>query len=175
MPHIRTAEVSDARELAVLAETTFRATFDALNTPENMQLHCQAHFGEALQRREIVDQAMQTVVAEHGGRLIGFAQLRWAPGPHFLGAQRPVEIQRLYVSREWHGRGVAQDLMAAVQELAQAQGADQIWLGVWERNPRAIAFYMKCGFAEAGEHTFLLGSDPQRDVVMNRLVSPKGA
>ena len=67
-------------------------------------------------------------------------------------------FERLYVSQEWQGRRVAQDLIAAATGLATASGADQVWLGVWERNPRAIAFYTKCGFAEVGEHTFLLGT-----------------
>lgn len=164
------AGASDARQLAVLAEQTFRATFEAMNTPEDMNLHSQAHYSETLRGREILDSAIDTLVCEHSGELVAFAQLRWGPGPEILGAQQPVEIERLYVSKEWHGRGVAQDLMATAIGLAEARGADQVWLGVWERNPRAIAFYRKCGFAEVGEHTFLLGTDPQRDIVMKRVI-----
>lgn len=172
MPEIRPADVSDARPLALLAEQTFRATFEAMNTAEDMTLHCDTHYSEALQHREILDPALETLVCEHSGQLVGFAQLRRGPGPECLGAQQPAEIRRLYVSQAWHGRGVAQDLMATAIGLAETHGADQIWLGVWERNPRAIAFYKKCGFTEVGEHTFLLGTDPQRDIVMNRLVRP---
>lgn len=172
MPGVRMADASDARPLAVLAEQTFRGAFEALNTPVNMDLHCAAHFSEALQRTEILDAAFDTLVADHSGQLVGFAQLHWGPGPESLGAQQPVEIQRLYVSQEWHGRGVAQELMTTVIGLAEARGADQVWLGVWERNPRAIAFYRKCGFREVGAHTFLLGTEPQRDIVMTRVVRP---
>jgi ribosomal protein S18 acetylase RimI-like enzyme len=170
MPELRIADASDARQLAVLAERTFRATFEAMNTRENMNLHCEAHYSETLQSGEILDPALQTLLCEESGQLVGFAQLRSGPGPECLRAQQPAELQRLYVSHEWHGRGVAQDLIAAATELAEANGADQIWLGVWERNSRAIAFYRKCGFAEVGEHTFLLGTDPQRDIVMSRLI-----
>jgi ribosomal protein S18 acetylase RimI-like enzyme len=166
------AEARDARPLAALAEQTFRATFEAMNTPENMTLHCEAHYSEALQGKEIRTPALDTLVAEHGGALVGFAQLRWGPSPASLGARQPAEIQRLYVAREWHGRGVAQELMAAAIGLAEARGADQVWLGVWERNPRALAFYRKCGFAEVGAQTFLLGTDPQRDIVMTRVLCP---
>jgi diamine N-acetyltransferase len=175
MPETRPAVPTDARSLALLAEQTFRATFGAMNTPEDMNLHCEAHYSEALQHNEILDPDLDTLVSEHGGQLVAFAQLRRGPGPECLSAQRPAEIQRLYVSQLWQGRGVAQDLMARVIGLAERHDADQVWLGVWERNPRAIAFYRKCGFAEVGEHIFRLGTDPQRDIVMSRPVQPRGA
>ena len=88
-------------------------------------------------------------------------------------AARPAEIQRIYVAREWHGRGAAQALMAEALRLAGSGGADAVWLGVWERNPRAIAFYRKLGFVENGDHVFPLGDDPQRDVVMVLPVEPR--
>ncbi len=164
------AEVSDAQPLAELAEETFRTTFAAVNTPQDMKLHCTNNFSEALQRREILDPAITTLVSEEDSVLIGYVQLRWGPTATTHAAQKPIEVQRLYVAGPWHGRGVAQDLMAAAIRRAEDQGADQVWLGVWERNPRAIAFYKKCGFTEVGEHRFLLGTDPQRDVVMQRRV-----
>ena len=67
---------------------------------------------------------------------------------------------------DWHGKGLAQALMDACIGELRRQNADAVWLGVWEHNPRAIAFYRKCGFTEVGEHVFVLGEDPQRDVVM---------
>ena len=88
-------------------------------------------------------------------------------------AKRPGEIQRLYVVEDWHGKGVAQALMQACIEAMQRRGADVVWLGVWEHNPRAIAFYGKFGFVVAGEHVFSLGGDQQRDLVMVRAISSK--
>jgi ribosomal protein S18 acetylase RimI-like enzyme len=143
-----------------------------MNTAEDMNLHCEGHYSEALQRTEIFDPDLDTLVCEHGGQLVAFAQLRRGPGPGCLSAQQPAEIRRLYVSQSWQGRGVAQDLMTKVIGLAESHGADQVWLGVWELNPRAIAFYTKCGFAEVGEQVFCLGTDPQRDIVMSRPVQP---
>lgn len=80
----------------------------------------------------------------------------------------PLELKRLYVARAWHGRGVAQALMNAVLDAARARGAKTLWLGVWERNPRAVAFYEKYGFTRVGEHSFILGSDVQTDWVLAR-------
>jgi len=70
------------------------------------------------------------------------------------------------VLADWHGHGVAQELMTASIAEARRRRADAIWLGVWERNPRALAFYRRCGFVEVGDHVFPLGNDPQRDLVM---------
>jgi ribosomal protein S18 acetylase RimI-like enzyme len=75
------------------------------------------------------------------------------------------------VARDCHGKGVAHDLMNACMDEMRFHRSDVVWLGVWERNPRAIAFYKKFGFLEVGVHVFPLGSDPQRDIVMSRPVS----
>ncbi len=82
--------------------------------------------------------------------------------------QQTAELWRFYVTREWHGRGIAQALMASVVTEAAGRGGQTHWLGVWERNSRARAFYGKCGFADVGEHVFLFGTDPQTDRVMVR-------
>lgn len=171
---IRKARASDAPQLAALAERTFRDAFEAVNTPEDMALHCGASYSPAILDREIRDPGVTTLVAEHQGQLVAYAQTRWDPPPACVQAERPFEIQRLYVSSAFHGKGLAQELMAACLELAGAGGADRVWLGVWEHNPRAIAFYRKSGFVEVGDHGFLLGTDPQRDIVMVRPVAPAG-
>jgi GNAT superfamily N-acetyltransferase len=170
VPFIRKSELSDALRLAELAELTFRNTFEAANTPEDMRLHCATHYSEAIQAREISDPEMATLVCDHDGQLVGFAQLRWGRPPDCIKAGRPAEIQRLYVREAWHGKGVAQDLMSASIALAKTPHADQVWLGVWEHNPRAIAFYRRWGFSEVGDHIFAVGTDPQRDIIMTRVV-----
>jgi ribosomal protein S18 acetylase RimI-like enzyme len=80
----------------------------------------------------------------------------------------PLELKRLDVARAWHGQRVAQALMDVALDAARARGARTVWLGVWERNPRAIAFYAKYGFTRVGEHTFVLGADAQTDWVLAR-------
>ena len=79
---------------------------------------------------------------------------------------QPVELQRFYLDRSAHGTGVARELMSAVHEAAKELGGRHLWLGVWERNARAIAFYSKMGFAKVGNHSFYVGSDRQTDDVM---------
>jgi diamine N-acetyltransferase len=111
LPTIRRAQRHDAAQLAALAEATFRDAFSAVNTVEDMSLHCRTSYGEALQAAEIANPAMLTLLCEHGARPVGFAQLRWGEAPGCIAAAAPGEIQRLYVAGDFHGQGVAQDLM----------------------------------------------------------------
>lgn len=165
---LRNADRGDAGRLAELAERTFRDTFGGTNAAEEMDRHCRASYGEAIQAGEIAHPGRVTLLGEDDGELVGYAQLRWGPAPAGVAGRAPGEIQRLYVAVERHGRGVAQALMQACLETLRARGSDVAWLGVWEHNPRAIAFYRKVGFVEVGEHVFVLGNDPQRDIVMAR-------
>jgi GNAT superfamily N-acetyltransferase len=163
---IRPAASSEADDLAGLAARTFRDTFGASNRPEDLAEHLDRAFSPAQQRLEIAATDMRTLVAVHEGALIAFAQLRKSAPPATVTSAEPVEIWRFYVDQPWHGRGVAQRLMAAVLEAATTMGAGSVWLGVWEHNPRAAAFYRKSGFVAVGSHDFQLGQDRQTDVVM---------
>jgi diamine N-acetyltransferase len=165
---IRIAEEHDAQALSMLAERTFRDAFAESNTAANMQLHCTASYGHALQLAEIRDSSRETWVAESDSGLIAYVQLRLEAATPLISDERPVEIERFYVDASHHRTGLAQQLMAHVLTRAKAAGSATLWLGVWERNARALAFYRKCGFDVVGEHTFRLGEDPQRDLIMCR-------
>ena len=165
---IRQAEEDDAPALSALAERTFRAAFAESNTAANMQLHCAANYGHALQLAEIRDLRRETWIVEANGELVAYAQLRLDAAHPAISAARPLEVQRFYVDASHHGTGLAHQLMAHVLARAHAAGSAALWLGVWERNFKAQAFYRKWRFDVVGEHTFNLGDDPQRDLVMFR-------
>ena len=120
------------------------------------------------QAAELAEPASTFFIAEVGGRGAGYAKLHAGEPPEGVEGAQPVELVRLYVLREWLGRGVGEALMRACVEEAQRAGHGTIWLGVWERNGRAQAFYRKWDFHVVGEHVFQLGSDPQRDILMER-------
>jgi ribosomal protein S18 acetylase RimI-like enzyme len=100
--------------------------------------------------------------------LLGYVHLVSGTTPAAVQGPSPLELKRLYVARGFHGQGVAQALMDAALEAARAKGAETLWLGVWERNSRALGFYYKYGFTRVGEHTFVLGDDRQTDWVLAR-------
>ncbi len=147
---IRRARPADAAGLAELAERTFRETYAAHNTAEDMESYVAGHFGADRQAAELRNAARLTLVAEEDGRAAGYVQLARGEVPPSVAGAAPMEVTRFYVERPWHGRGVAQRLMAAAEAAAAAEGARTLWLGVWERNERAIAFYRKCGFRDVG-------------------------
>jgi ribosomal protein S18 acetylase RimI-like enzyme len=172
MVTIRRATPDDAAVVAAFAERTFVETFGPDNTPDDLAAHVAKAFGVAEQSRELRDPAMITLMGESGRTLAAFAQLRRGLPPPCVTGLDPIELLRFYVDRPWHGRGVAQSLMRAVEETAREAGARTLWLGVWERNPRAIAFYARCGFTDVGEQEFMVGSDRQTDRVMARSLQP---
>ncbi len=166
MTTLRPTSPADAPSLAVLAERTFRTAFGARNSPENMDLHCAKVFGSEIQEREILDQGLVTTVAEADGGMIGFSQLRLLNAHASVAAERLAELNRIYVDAGWHGRGVGRDLMQHAIDTAAREGCDCLWLGVWEHNPKAMAFYRRFGLEVVGTNAFMLGQDRQRDLVM---------
>lgn len=165
---IRPATVDDAATLAELARRTFFDTFAPTNDPTDMALYLAEAFGIDQQTRELTDRDINTLLVEEDGEVIAYAQLCADHVPECVSSEKPIELKRFYVSQQWHGRGIASPLMERVTAEARARGAQTLWLGVWERNDRARAFYVKCGFTDVGEHIFLFGTDPQTDRVMVR-------
>jgi ribosomal protein S18 acetylase RimI-like enzyme len=167
--HIRRATVADAEALTEIGARTFFETFAADNTPEDMQLFLTSTWRPEIQRAEILDPGLDTLLAlDARGALAGFAQVRVAQPPAGIEVRKPVELKRFYVDKPWHGTGLARTLMEAAEQAARARGGREFWLGVFQRNERALSFYRKCGFRTVGTQTFVVGTDPQKDYVMLR-------
>jgi ribosomal protein S18 acetylase RimI-like enzyme len=166
---LRRATTSDAGLLAELGARLFEETFGPDNAPEDMRLYLASAFSEAKQIAELADDNRATWIAlDSSDGSIGYASMRRGTRADGIVADRPAEVQRIYSDRGWHGRGVAAALMSACVEQARAWECDVLWLAVWERNPRAIAFYEKTGFRKVGRQIFALGRDLQHDDVMAR-------
>jgi diamine N-acetyltransferase len=167
---IRRATIADAGALSEFAAHVFYETFAPDNDPIDMNAYLLEVFTPEKQAEEIADPQRIYLIAEVGGAMVGYALLRLdAPDPETPGDQ-PVELQRFYVDHAWHGRGVASPFLAACARTARARGGTTIWLGVWERNARAIRFYAKHGFTDIGSKSFRLGYDLQTDRVMSRSI-----
>ena len=168
---IRNAVETDAQALSAFAATVFRETYTPTAAAVDLEAHIARHFRPEVQAAEIVAPDGRTLVAEVNSELVGYAQLRAAPLPACVhvaqGTPRhAIEVRRFYVAPQWHGRGIAQQLMAAC--LDTRQDGLPFWLGVFAHNARAIGFYSKCGFRVAGDTTFYMGETPERDHVMVR-------
>ncbi|MEY4608336.1 MAG: hypothetical protein RL625_553 [Gemmatimonadota bacterium] len=165
---IRQATTSDAAALAAFGARTFADTFGTFHTPDDLAMHLHEAFGVAQQTAELTDPAMVTLFAEHDGVLAGFTQVYAGEVPDCVTGPRPIEIKRFYIDTPFHGTGLAQRLITAAFDVARERGAETVWLGVWERNARARAFYARLGFTQVGAHTFVVGTDPATDPIYAR-------
>lgn len=176
---VRPATPADAARLSAFARRSFDETFGADNTPADMGEYLDSAFTPARQATELRDADAAILVAEVAAAaegdgqpaIAGYAHLvLGGDAPPCVAGPAPAELKRFYVDRAFHGRGIAAHLMDAAIATAVARGARTLWLGVWERNARAIAFYAKRGFADVGAQRFVLGSDVQTDRVMMRAI-----
>ncbi|MFM9014591.1 MAG: N-acetyltransferase family protein [Gemmatimonadota bacterium] len=165
---IRRATVADAAVLAAFGARSFADTFGAFHTPADLAMHLDEAFGEAHQTAELEDPATVTLFAEIDGALAGFTQVYAGAVPECVTGPAPIEIKRFYVDTPWHGQGVAQRLIDAAYALGRERRAQTVWLGVWEDNPRAIAFSRRQGFTQVGAHTFMVGTDATTDLLFAR-------
>ena len=169
---LRRATVDDGALLAELGARLFEEAFGAANEPENMKAYLAAAFSIDKQTAELADPERATWIAADGdGTAIGYAMLRRGTRAPGVDATSPAEVQRIYVDGQWHGRRVGQALMDQCVEEARGWSCDVVWLGVFQENPRAIAFYGRSGFTIVGAQTFTVGRDVQQDFVMARTLS----
>ena len=164
--YIRYGTPADAEMLSELGAKTFYDTFANDNTPENIDAYLKASFSPEIQFDELSAFDNIFLIAESESTPIGYAQLIMDSKEESLKGTTSLEIRRIYSSQEYIGKGVGKELMSASIQEAKQRGCDSIWLGVWEKNPRAISFYKQWGFKEVGTHIFHVGDDPQRDVIM---------
>ena len=167
----RLARPDDAALLTELGTSTFTETFESANTPDDFKAYMAAAFGEEIQRAELEDPNTTVFFAESDGDAVGYVMLREGRVPSCVAADDALEIARLYARRRVLGRGVGAALMQRALAEAAGRGRDAVWLGVWDRNERAIRFYESWGFHRSGSQPFLLGSDLQTDLVMVRRIA----
>ena len=163
--NIRYTNESDAL-LSELGRKTFYDAFAEQNTPEDLALYLESSFSEEKQTEELKNPNVIFLIAENDGIPIGFVKLNTYNTIERITSTQPIEIERIYAVKEYIGKGVGAELMKRSIQEAKERGFDCLWLGVWEKNPRAIKFYEKWGFKKVSTHTFLLGNDLQNDFIM---------
>ena len=160
------AELQDIEKLQKIGRQTFFETFSESNSEENMQKYLDEGFSIEKLTTELTDTNAEFYFAVFDAEVIGYLKLNFGDSQTELKDNKALEIERIYVSKEFHGKSVGQLLYDKAIEVAKQKNADYIWLGVWEENPRAISFYKKNGFVEFDKHIFKLGDDEQIDIMM---------
>ena len=164
--NIRIATIKDVDQLCEIGKTTFVETYGDQNTPENLKNYLQEKFNKEQISDEIQTPKTIFLLVELGNETIGYAKMRinLEENPD----EKALEIERIYISKKYHGQKYGAMLMQKCIDVAQENHYDSLWLGVWEHNPKAISFYQKWGFEVFGEHIFQLGDDAQTDFLMKK-------
>jgi ribosomal protein S18 acetylase RimI-like enzyme len=164
---LRRAGHEDAARIAALGSRLFLQAYDGQMDPADVAAYLRETYGVPQQELELRAPETAIWIAEADGReAVGFAMLRRRPVPVPGYNDKGIELARIYVDRDWQGHRLGATLLATCVSEARAWGGDDLWLSVWQRNERAIAFYQRLGLRIVGEADFIVGSDRQRDHVM---------
>lgn len=159
---------NDVARLQDISIQTFSETFSAVNTPEDMAQYLNESLSLSKLSDELNNKSSQFYFAVQGEQVIGYLKLNTGQAQTDVKDNDALEIERIYVSQAFLGKNIGKLLYEKAVQIARQAGARYIWLGVWEKNFRAISFYKKNGFVEFDQHVFMLGTDRQIDIMMKK-------
>ncbi|WP_395063925.1 GNAT family N-acetyltransferase [Flavobacterium sp.] len=163
---IQKITLNDIEQLQKIGQQTFFETFSESNTEQNMTTYLEEGFSVEKLSSELNNENAEFYFALQNDNPIGYLKLNFGQSQTELQDDKGLEIERIYVLKEYHGKSVGQLLYDKAIAIAKVKNADYVWLGVWEENHRAISFYKKNGFIEFNKHIFKLGNDEQTDLMM---------
>ena len=165
---IRYATVADAEMITEIGRQTFFETFGYENTKENMDKHLAEYYAPEKMEAELNDPLSVFLLAYMDDEIAGYAKLNEHPKEESKDLKEPVELERIYILNKMIGMRIGKKLMEVCLAIAGEKNKKEIWLGVGEHNFRAQKFYTQWGFEFYGEHIFVVGNDPQRDLLMKK-------
>ncbi len=163
---IQTATADDASLIASISRETFYDSFAEQNTVADMQLFLDTQFTTEKLIAEVLDTSNIFFMAYVDDQPAGYCKMRQGSHKQLHPSTDAIEICRFYARKNVIGKGVGKAMMQYALSYAKSKNKKRVWLGVWEKNQRAIDFYRSFGFSKFGEHDFLLGTDLQRDWLM---------
>ncbi len=165
---IKLATIVDSALIANMSRQSFLATFGPENTPEDIGKFMNEQFTTEALIAEVGTEDNIFLLATINQQPAGYVRMKENSFKEGLAAESPMEIARFYAMPTMIGKGIGKAMMQHCNALAKQMGKDVIWLGVWEKNQRAIDFYTSFGFEKFGDHGFLLGNDLQNDWLMKK-------
>lgn len=163
--------LSGLEELLAISRETFLESFKDDNTEENMNAYLNAHLNKERLIQELTNPDSEFYFAMLDSKVIGYLKINFAGAQTELKDSNAIEIERIYVLKEYQRMKIGQVLYGKAVEIARQSGVNYIWLGVWEKNSKAISFYRKNGFTEFDKHIFMLGDDVQTDLMMKLVLT----
>jgi len=166
MIQIKEVDITDIINLKTIARNTFDETFSESNTEEDMNKYLDEAYSNERLTMELTNPDSHFYFAMYDNVLAGYLKLNKGQAQTELKDSAALEIERIYVLKQFQGAKIGQALYAKAIEFAKTVNVKYIWLGVWEENVKAIGFYTKNGFVEFDKHLFKLGTDVQTDIMM---------
>lgn len=167
---IQSATLEDATTLQEIAKTTFWESFAQVNSEEDMLEYLEHSFSVEKLTGELGNKDSRIYFAVFEGKVVAYLKINLGQAQTEKLDPNAVEIERIYVLKEFQGKKVGQMLYQKAIDLANEQKAPYIWLGVWEENHNALGFYKKNGFKAFDKHMFKLGNDEQTDLMMKKIL-----
>ncbi|WP_296618743.1 GNAT family N-acetyltransferase [Marivirga sp.] len=165
---IKKVSLKDIADLQKISRKTFFETYAVGNTEEDMLRYLNQEFTSEKLIAELNDPNSEFYFAILEGEIIGYLKVNFGQSQTDIKDDKSLEIQRIYVLKEFQGKKIGESLYQKAIEIANQKKLDYLWLGVWEENPNAIQFYEKIGFKAFDKHTFKLGEDIQTDIMMKQ-------
>ena len=162
----RKCSIADLEKLIDVARTTFDETFRAHNTEENMQAYMNSSFSKNKLIGELENEESEFYFAYLNNSIIGYFKINSGQAQTELFEKSYLELERFYLLKEYKGKNLGKQMLERVIDFADKKNVKYLWLGVWEKNYRALRFYRKNGFKKFGEHFFIMGQDKQVDHLM---------
>ena len=160
----------DLEHLRRLARDTFDVTYRHLNDPQNFQTYLKDAFDPVKFKTEFDHPESTFLTAYENDEMVGYLKINEGSAQTEEGVTDGVEIERIYLKPSTQGKGYGKKMIEEVKAFAKKRNKPRVWLGVWEKNPNAMAFYQKCGFKKFGEHAFHLGPERQLDYLLELYV-----
>ena len=163
---IRKLDITDLENLQKISITTFRETFEEVNSEEDMQKYLDENLSLERLKNELENLDSEFYFIENKNKNLGYLKLNFGNAQTEKVEENYFEIERIYVLKAFLGQKIGQILFDKAIEIGREKNLEYVWLGVWEENHRAIKFYEKNGFKIFGKHDFVLGKDVQTDLLM---------
>lgn len=163
----------DVKELGQISKQTYIEAFSWGNSPENMQAYLNSSLSEEKLLEELKEPKSEFYFAEINRRVIGYFKINFGDAQTDLLENSAMELERIYVIKEFQNKKIGQKILDKVMEMAKKNQMDYLWLGVWEKNEKAIRFYERNGFSVIGSHPFRMGDEIQTDLIMKLYLKEK--
>ncbi|MBU8772646.1 GNAT family N-acetyltransferase [Cytobacillus oceanisediminis] len=168
--NIKKCTLEDLSRLQEISYETFNETFKEQNSPENMEAYLEKAFNRKQLKTELSQRSSQFYFVEIDGETAGYLKVNTDEAQTEEMGDEALEIERIYIRSPFQKQGLGKYLFNKALEVAMEQNKKRIWLGVWEKNEKAIAFYKKMGFVQTGAHSFYMGDEEQTDFIMAKIL-----